>query len=244
VHAGDVLATHLLEPTASSCTTCSGLVQTIHQFRTLSPCAAGVQDRGVSPLRRGAAATLQLNIGLYCNQARCAQTLPASNLCCEELCHEELCYSLQTKRGSMQHPQLYLQHQQLQGGVRQLPCESFYLRQPTARRRACRRAATATWRARRCARRPWTARRRCGAWSWRRMPWSGAACARWTSPAARPSSARSSGQDLRVSAAVDFDVWAWPIDVRAQPAVLVSILLSLLVCPRQLSRRILTPRCP
>ena len=29
----------------------------------------GLQERGVTPLRRRAASTLQLNIGLYCNQA-------------------------------------------------------------------------------------------------------------------------------------------------------------------------------
>jgi hypothetical protein len=81
-------------------------------------------------------------------------------------------------------PQQHGPPQTVSGGV-----AAHRLREPR------RRAATATWRARRCAARRWTGRRRCGAWSWRRMPWSGAPCTPWTSPAARPSSARNSGGD-------------------------------------------------
>lgn len=131
------------------------LVQDSLPYRLLlTPIVANMQDRGVSPLRRGPAATLQLNIGLYCNQARCAQMLP-----------DQLRSCLQAAVSQWQ-PQLHLLRcQQLHGGLRQLPCENVHHRQSAARPRVCRRAATATWRARRCAPRPWIGSQRCGAWS-------------------------------------------------------------------------------
>lgn len=57
-----------------------------------------MQDQGVSPLRRGAAATLQLNIGLYCNQVRWAPARWSPNVACKGLC-----LSHESSQDSMQH---------------------------------------------------------------------------------------------------------------------------------------------
>lgn len=45
------------------------VINLLHIPRCTLCCAPSLQDRGVSALKRSAAKTLQLNIGLYCNQA-------------------------------------------------------------------------------------------------------------------------------------------------------------------------------